>query len=161
MGEKVCKTLSRNDTGETNSHQSGMSIPKSVMKTGVFPILGTTKLNPRTTIVFYEDDGTRWEFQFIYYNDFFFGKPRHKAHDEYRLTCIVDLIRKHGIKAGDEIWFSIDEDGKRTVGFFKQYHEHAANNHTQIKADCVNDDSLEYGKPTVLKLSGKWRSVKL
>lgn len=157
MKEKVFKILSRNDVGETRSHQSGMSIPKAVMETGIFPKLGTTKLNPRSVIEFYEEDDTRWEFQFIYYNDLYFGKPRNKAHDEYRLTCIIDLIRKNDIKSGDEIYFYVDELGKRRVGFIK----HNSSDCNKISKVSLNEPMEEYeNKKYVLKLSGKWHSVK-
>ena len=59
MKEKVFKILSRNDVGETGSHQSGMSIPKAVMETGIFPKLGTSKLNPRSIVEFYEEDAMK------------------------------------------------------------------------------------------------------
>ena len=103
---KVVKTLSRNDTGESKSHQSGITIPKSVVKTGIFPELGHEILNPRMTLKFIEDDGTVWDFQFIYYNDVFFGKPKKISHNEFRLTCVNNYIKKHNIKAGDEVWFA-------------------------------------------------------
>ena len=160
MKEKVFKILSRNDVGETGSHQSGMSIPKKVMETGIFPKLGTTILNPRRVVEFYEEDDTRWEFQFIYYNDLFFGKPRNKAHDEYRLTCIIDLIRKNKIKSGDEIYFYVDEQGKRRVGFLK-HHSSNSNDVDLNPKDSLNEPDVEYtSQKCVLKLSGKWRSVK-
>lgn len=163
MREKVFKILSKNDTGETGSHQSGMSIPKAVMERNIFPKLGTDVLNPRTTIEFFEDDNTKWVFQFIYYNDVFFGKPRNKAHNEYRLTCIGELIKKHNIKSGDEIWFYVDELGKRRVGFLKHQDSNAntiTTKSTQEKIVC--EPEAEYNPiGTALKLSGKWRSVKL
>lgn len=159
MKEKVFKILSRNDVGETGSHQSGMSIPKKVMETGIFPKLGTNILNPRRVVEFYEEDDTRWEFQFIYYNDLFFGKPRNKAHDEYRLTCIIDLIRKNNIKSGDEIYFYIDDMGKRRVGFLK-HHSTPYNAEMELN-NTLNEPEVNYSSQNcVLKLSGKWRSVK-
>lgn len=161
MKEKVFKILSRNDVGETGSHQSGMSIPKAVMETGIFPKLGTSKLNPRSVVEFYEEDDTRWEFQFIYYNDLFFGKPRNKAHDEYRLTCIIDLIRKNNIKSGDEIYFYVDELGKRRVGFLKRQAINSKDTAELNSCKSLNEPETEYNaKKCVLKLSGKWRSVK-
>lgn len=160
MKEKVFKILSRNDVGETGSHQSGMSIPKKVMETGIFPKLGTNILNPRRVVEFYEEDDTKWEFQFIYYNDLFFGKPRNKAHDEYRLTCIIDLIRKNKIKSGDEIYFYVDEQGKRRVGFLKHHSSNSIDVDLKPK-DSLNEPDVEYtSQKCVLKLSGKWRSVK-
>ena len=84
---KVFKTLSRNDTGETNSHQSGISIPKKVASSGIFPDLGTEILNPREELIFFDKDNKVWKFQYIYYNDVFFGKPKKLAHNEYKLLA--------------------------------------------------------------------------
>ena len=117
---KLYKKLTRNDTGETKSHQSGITIPASVVRSGIFPILGTDELNPRITLLFYDEEGQKWEFQYIYYNDFYFGKPAKQAHNEHRLTCVRAFIREHGIKSGDSIWFSIDSNGVRHVGFEPQ-----------------------------------------
>lgn len=117
---KVWKTLSRNDTGETNSHQSGISIVKDIAKAGIFPILTTDELNPRIDVVFYDEKGEKWSFKYIYYNDLFFGKEKGKGHDEFRLTCVKDFIRANNIIAGDEIWFAINESGERIIGFNKQ-----------------------------------------
>lgn len=147
--EKIFKTLSRNDTGETNSHQSGISIPKNIVEIGIFPDLGTEELNPRRSLEFYEEDGTFWTFQFIYYNDYFFGKPKNKSHNEYRLTRVIDLIRKHKIKSGDEIYFYIDSSGLRKVGFVKQK-----------LIDCVEKvlHNTEI-KKNIIILSKNWKTV--
>ena len=74
MSIKLYKVLSKNDTGETHSHQSGISIPKAVASSGIFPELTTETLNPRTDITFYDEDNVAWTFQYIYYNDIYFGK---------------------------------------------------------------------------------------
>lgn len=121
--EKFFKTLSRNDTGETRSHQSGISIPKLVAKTSVFPQLGKDELNPRTEVCFFDEENTCWKFQYIYYNDIFHGKPKGKGHDEFRMTCVIDFIRQYKIKAGDSIWFGVDEHGVKRIGFVKQENE--------------------------------------
>lgn len=117
---KVWKKLSRNDTGETNSHQSGIAIIKEIAKAGIFPNLTTETLNPRTQVSFLDQNGTKWDFQYIYYNDAYFGKPKGKGHDEFRLTCVKDYIRANDILAGDEIWFAVDDKGKRIIGFDRQ-----------------------------------------
>ncbi len=147
--EKIFKTLSRNDTGETNSHQSGISIPKNIVEIGIFPDLGREELNPRRSLEFYEEDGTFWTFQFIYYNDYFFGKPKNKSHNEYRLTRVIDLMRKHKIKSGDEIYFYIDSSGLRKVGFVKQE-----------LIECVEKElhNTEI-KKNIIILSKNWKTV--
>jgi hypothetical protein len=148
--EKVFKILSRNDTGETNSHQSGISIPKNIVELGIFPDLGTDELNPRTTLEFVEEDGTFWTFQFIYYNDFYFGKPKNKCHNEYRLTRVIDLIRKHRIKSGDEIYFYIDNSGIRKVGFVKREFNES------LEKD-LNTTNIQ--KKNVIMLSKNWKTI--
>ena len=148
--KKVFKTLSRNDTGETKSHQSGISIPKNIVELGIFPDLGTEELNPRKTLDFFEEDGTFWTFQFIYYNDYYFGKPKNKCHNEYRLTRVIDLIRKHKIKSGDEIYFYIDISGIRKVGFAKQ-------ELTELIETDLNTKDIK--KKNVIILSKNWKTI--
>lgn len=141
---KLFKTLSRNDTGETKSHQSGISIPASVARSGVFPELGTETLNPRITITFVDENQKEWTFQYIYYNDAFFGKPSRLSHNEHRLTCVKDFILEYGIHSGDQIWFGIDENNERYIGFQKE----------------VNPNITEIEGQTVIKLSANWHYVK-
>ena len=146
---KIYKTLSRNDTGETHSHQSGISIPKEIANTSVFPKLGTERLNPREEITFYDDTNTQWKFQYIYYNDLYFGKERRKAHDEYRLTCVTKYIKQNSIKSGDTIWFSIDDNDVRRIGFERQ---------------VENEEEVEIKEKTVsnvIKLSNGWRYIEI
>ena len=121
MVAKLYKTLSRNDTGETKSHQSGISIPASVAHSGIFPELGTEKLNPRITITFTDENGRDWTFQYIYYNDAFFGKPARQSHNEHRLTCVKDYIAENAIHSGDKIWFGIDETMKVSFLFLATF----------------------------------------
>ena len=116
---KVWKTLSKNDTVETHSHQSGISIIKDIARSGIFPLLTTETLNPRVGVRFVDEKGNCWDFQYIYYNDSFFGKPKSKGHDEFRLTCVKDFIRAYDVKAGDDIWFAVDEFDNRIIGFDK------------------------------------------
>lgn len=143
--EKLFKVLSRNDTGETNSHQSGISIPKAVANSEVFPHLGTDRLNPRVDITFYDENNIAWHFQYIYYNDLHFGKERSKAHDEFRLTCVKDFIRQYNVKSGSQIWFGIDQNNVRRIGY--------------IADDSSIEENAAQGT-VVIKLSNKWKSIK-
>jgi hypothetical protein len=118
--EQLYKTLSRNDTGETGGHQSGISIPKIVANSSIFPRMSQSVLNPRREIVFIDEGGNEWIFQYIYYNDKYHGKPKDKCHDEFRLTCTNAYMREHNIKSGDQIWFAIDDLGKRYIGFLRE-----------------------------------------
>ncbi|MCQ2087064.1 MAG: hypothetical protein MJZ37_03220 [Bacilli bacterium] len=139
---KVFKVLTRNDTGETHSHQSGITIPKKVADTGIFPNLGVDVLNPRENVLFFDENKMGWEFQYIYYNDVFFGKPKEKAHNEHRLTCVRKYIQENNIKSGDSIWFSIDDNGIRHIGFIKQEKE-------------------EKNEPKKIVLGSGWHCVKI
>ena len=142
---KLYKTLSRNDTGETHSHQSGISIPAKVAQSGIFPDLGKEILNPRTEIMFIDETGREWSFQYIYYNDVYFGKPTRLAHNEHRLTCVKNYIQEYGIHSGDMIWFGIDENNERYIGFEKEENKNIVN---------------EEDGTTVIKLSANWKYIK-
>ncbi len=117
--EQLFKVLSRNDTGETRGHQSGISIPKVVAQSSIFPPMSTEILNQRREITFIDEGGKEWNLQYIYYNDKYHGKPINKCHDEFRLTCTNAYIREHNIKSGDQIWFAKGDDGKRYIGFLR------------------------------------------
>lgn len=143
MNLKVYKVLSKNDTGETHSHQSGITIPKVVAKSGIFPELSTEILNHRKDITFFDEDGVAWNFQYIYYNDIFFGKPKEKGHNEFRLTCVRNYIKKYNIKSGNQIWFSIDDNGVRHIGYIDS--EKDVKDTTNVK---------------VIKLSNGWHCIK-
>lgn len=149
LREKIYKILTRNDTGETKSHQSGITIPRNVALTGVFPKMGVESLNPRTSVTFYDENDALWTFQYIYYNDIYFGKPRNKAHNEYRLTCVKDFIAKYKARSGDEIWFGIDDNGVRRIGIERKSYEQSTN---------ITRDSSGV---TVIKLGQNWRSIKI
>ena len=143
MRVRIYKTLTRNDTGETHSHQSGITIPSKVASSGIFPELGILKLNPRKEITFYDEEKKPWTFQYIYYNDIYFGKEKQKAHNEHRLTCVTAYIKENNIMSGDSIWFEIDDNGVRRIGFEKQAEE------------------IEKPQDFIIKLGSGWRSVRM
>lgn len=172
------KTLSRNDTGETKSHQSGISIPKDVAKTDLFPHLGIETLNPRRTLVLYDEDGAEWHMEYVYYNDKYHGKDAKQSHDEYRLTCVTKYVRKVGATVGDSVWFAKDELGKLYIGIKKAsqvpiFPLKTATEHASVTYDtdgmgngCAEEESLildPMAKPTttVIKLSKNWTKVEL
>ena len=157
---KVSKLLTRNDTGETGGHQSGITITKFAANSGVFPEMTTRELNPRRTLVFRDFKGKSWAFEYIYYNDVFFGKPKHQPHNEHRLTCTMQFIREYNLKSGDEIWFAIDESGSLYIGYYR---------HASLAQDKIIDEmekknemleQLENSDDFVLQLSGSWKQVK-
>ena len=143
MNLKIYKTLSKNDTGETKSHQSGITIPKIVAKSGIFPELSSEILNHRKEVVFFDEEGVAWNFQYIYYNDIFFGKPREKGHNEFRLTCVREYIKKYNIKSGNQIWFSIDDNGVRHIGYIDE-----------TKENKITEDGIR-----IIKLSPGWHCI--
>jgi hypothetical protein len=107
MTFKIIKKLSRNDIGDTGGHQAGILVPKENHILEFFPKLDSSQKNPRTTIIVREkSDNTRWEFNYIYYNNKFFDGTR----NEYRLTCMTKFFRSIGAKFEDELIFEKDEN---------------------------------------------------
>ena len=170
----VSKNLSRNDTGETHSHQSGISIPKDAARTEIFPHLG---IDPRVTVVFYDEDGEQWSFEYIYYNDQFHGKEPGKSHNEFRLTRVIDFLRKVKAHSGDKIWFGLDDMGHRRIGLLKNCTEEyllrmnrliKPANQPAAKVDEYEDIDIDdipildpdaEVAPTIVKLNKDWMKV--
>ncbi|MFW5437863.1 EcoRII N-terminal effector-binding domain-containing protein [Paenibacillus apiarius] len=105
----IRKVLSRNDVSETDAHQAGMYILKNDIS--FFPRLGSNIQNPRATLVFEDASGRSWTFDFIYYNNSYFGGTR----DEYRLTPMNDYFNLYNIRAGDTIILERATDGKLKI----------------------------------------------
>jgi len=95
----VEKVLSANDTGETGGHQSGILVPKDPVILGFFPRLDASVKNPRAVLKVLDQTGRQWSFNFIYYNNRFFGGTR----NEFRLTGMTDFFREFNLKAGDAV----------------------------------------------------------
>ena len=112
----ISKVLSSNDTGETGGHQAGMLIPKGGEILEFFPALNGDETNPRTYLYFIDDVNKRWKFNFIYYNNKFFGGTR----NEYRLTGMTAYIRQNNLKTGDTIVLSRDDTGILSIRFERQ-----------------------------------------
>ena len=108
----ITKTLTANDVGDTGAHQAGILVPKAPEILAFFPLLSPSEKNPRVALEFHEDDGvTRWRFVFIYYNNRLFGGTR----NEYRLTWMTRYLRTKNAKAGDELVFTRDANGRLEV----------------------------------------------
>ncbi|WP_297504815.1 EcoRII N-terminal effector-binding domain-containing protein [Ferrovum sp.] len=136
---RITKTLSANDVGETGGHQAGILVPKEQEILSFFPALNSREKNPRITLVFREPDGiTRWDFNFIYYNNRFFGGTR----NEYRLTCMTKYFRTRSAEVGDLIILSKDAEGRLRV-------ELKRSNIPEITGDDV------------LVLSGGWKVIRI
>lgn len=140
MSCKISKKLSANDVGVTGGHQAGILVPKEQAILSFFPPLDRVIKNPRMALIVRElADGTRWEFNFIYYNNKFFGGTR----NEYRLTCMTKYLRAVDSRVGDELVFSKDE------------------NHS-IFIECVRtiDNKATINDQGVLVLGGGWKIIK-
>jgi Restriction endonuclease EcoRII, N-terminal len=139
MTTTISKKLSANDIGINGAHQAGILVPKAKDILSFFPDLNAAIKNPRMTLLVRElADGSKWEFNFIYYNNALFGGTR----NEYRLTCMTKYLRAIDAKVGDDLTFSKDENGSIFV-------DHIRANSTSAK---LNDDG-------VLVLSGGWKII--
>lgn len=137
MQPQIEKTLSPNDVGETGTHQAGILVPKQPEILGLFPALGSSTKNPRSPVVMVDPSGRTWRFEFIYYNNAFFGGTR----NEYRLTGMTDFLRSHKLTAGDRLVF------QKVSDFIKI---------DIYRARAVAEPS---GKRSRLTLRGSWRVI--
>ncbi len=141
MTNEIRKRLSANDVGETGGHQAGILVPKEEQILSFFPDLDRAAKNPRMTLVMRErSDATRWEFNFIYYNNRFFGGTR----NEFRLTVMTKYLRAADAKVGDELIFTRDDNGSYVIDLARMP---AAS--TPISTDGV------------LVLSGGWKVIRI
>lgn len=137
---RITKTLSANDIGETGAHQAGILVPKEPAILSFFPFLDPDAKNPRVSLTFREPDGiTRWDFNFIYYNNRLFGGTR----NEYRLTCMTKYLRASNAAVGDQVVLSKDGDGRLQVDV------------ERVNAPFVTSDD------DVLVLSGGWKVIRI
>lgn len=136
MKTTVEKVLSANDTGETGGHQAGLLIPKDILTLEFFPRLDPSTKNPRCVIDLRDTAGDEWTFNFIYYNNKFFGGTR----NEYRLTCMTEFIRRYSLKEGDVVIF------KKAMGRYYELSYRRKNEPIKENADGSK----------VLRLSGNW-----
>ena len=139
MRQEIRKVLSANDVGETGAHQAGILVPKAKQILAFFPDLDPSVKNPRVTLAMREkSDSTRWDFNFIYYNNRLFGGTR----NEYRLTCMTQYLRSINARVGDELVFSVDDNSSYVLDLVR------ASRSTAL----VNEDG-------VLVLSGGWTVI--
>lgn len=108
----VSKLLSANDVGGNGTHQAGILVPKGdAAILAFFPPLDPSVKNPRTTIRMSDGTGGSWPFNYIYYNNKFFGGTR----NEYRLTGMTRFLRELGAKEGDTLVFARDDGDRYSV----------------------------------------------
>lgn len=117
MSFAVEKELSGNDTGETGGHQAGMLIPKSGEVFRFFPVLPQDIKNPRAVIDLVDETGKIWSFNYIYYNNRFFGGTR----NEYRLTGMTEFIRAFNLKTGDTIILEKASERLRRIRYRRKH----------------------------------------
>jgi hypothetical protein len=144
--EAISKELSANDTGETGGHQAGICVPKNSDILKFFPDLGNSILNPRASMVFYDDWGQPWRFNFIYYNNKF-HTPK-GTRNEYRLTGLTRFFRENGLRSGDEIILIHGEDGEDHIRFKKD----GLSSSTSV----VNENGIV---KTKMMLNENWRVI--
>ena len=135
----ISKVLSPNDTGETGGHQAGICVPKGGEVLEFFPDLGNTEKNPRATLFFTDESGKEWKFCFIYYNNKFFDAKG--TRNEYRLTGMTAYFREHGLKAGDTITLSHQQDGIDIIRYKR--------NIAPVVTESVEADGTKHRKLTI------------
>ena len=112
----ILKSLSKNDTGETGTHQVGILVPKRPEILSFFPPLAPRIKNPRALLRFKDDRGGTWDFPFIFYNNKFFGGTR----NEYRLTSMTAFIRANSLRAGDDLILTRNDDDTFHITFTRR-----------------------------------------
>lgn len=65
--------------------------------------------------MFERTNRARWEFNFIFYNNRFFGGTR----NEYRLTVMTQYLRAIDAKVDDELVFSRDENASYEIDIIR------------------------------------------
>jgi hypothetical protein len=108
------KVLSRNDTGQSGSHQAGILVPKGNKELiSFFPPLNPSEKNPDVLIDCLDEEGRWWRFRYVYYNN--------KLHDprgtrnEFRITRMTSYLRSIGAFEGQSLVFERMEDGDYKV----------------------------------------------
>ena len=89
--------------------------PEEKRNTRFFSKIKWNNKTSRTVISFIDESGQIWKFNFVYYNNKFFGGTR----NEYRLTGMTDFIRVKNLKKGDVIVLSINDKGDYFMGVDK------------------------------------------
>lgn len=99
------KILTKNDTGETGAHQSGIVVPKQNLELiEFFPKLDVQLFNPDRWITCEDPRGELWDMRYVYYN----GKtflPRRSTRNEYRITHMTKFFSAWNAKSGDSVVF--------------------------------------------------------
>lgn len=104
------KVLTRNDAGK-HSHQSGFHVSKIDARSGFFPALDESlRNNPRCDLNLLDrESGEIFKAKFIFYN---------KSKNEYRVTGISSLFKRHGLDVGDEVY--LEKKGNILIFYYKR-----------------------------------------
>ena len=114
---QIEKILTANDVGKTGAHQAGICVPKKGGFLDFFPKLDVSEKNPRSIITFTDESGGKWKFNFIYYNNKFFGGTR----NEYRLTGMTKFFFKQNLKINDKIILKKSNTGDYFINYNKPF----------------------------------------
>jgi len=146
----ISKVLSSNDTGETGGHQAGILIPKDGQILSFFPTLDRKEKNPREVLHIFDDALFVWDWNFIYYNNKFFGGTR----NEYRLTGMTRYLRNNNLKTGDTIILTREQKGPISITYLR-------NQNDEKDRDLASDKIDETGvKRTKIELGSSWKIIK-
>ena len=142
MSKVFRKVLSPNDANETGGHQAGILIPKHMED--LIKFLGgldSSIKNPRKKLLFIDEEGMAYDFNFIYYNNKFHSPQG--TRNEYRLTGMTAYLRRYNAQSGAELELSrLDGEDYYRVSLIKE----------------KTRESEQAGASNRIKLSG-WRSV--
>ena len=103
---KLIKVLTKNDLGQTGSHQAGFHVPKSLI--GYLPALDEATLNPDCWLVVTCENAGNASWRYVHYNNkIVSGGTR----DEYRVTHTTSALRLMRAEPGDELILEFAANG--------------------------------------------------
>ena len=94
------KVLTANDTGHSRGHQAGIHVPKGQQDLiALLPQLSAAEKNPSVWLSAVDEQETRWQFRYVYYNNSLHGATG--TRDEFRITHMTSYFRAVGARPGD------------------------------------------------------------
>lgn len=128
------KVLTRNDVGDTGSHQMGIHVPKLLAP--LMPKLDERIENP-DCVIEVETSLGRFSWRYIHYNRKLFAKG---TRDEYRLLLVADFLRAAAPSTGDALELVVT--GPYSL-------------RAKVRASSIEEPEL------VLQSAGPWKVVRL
>ena len=101
MRNILVKKLTTNDTN-SNIHQAGIFVSNENAVISFFPELDEKIMNPRAEILFLDDEGNEWIFNYIHYNNKAFSDG---TRDEYRITGMSLFLKDNHLSEGHFLFF--------------------------------------------------------